>query len=87
MLSWWEKEENYYRRWRAGSVVNDLWQYIPDKLSEAVTDAIVLSDGYWVYLGNGWTAYDGAEDCGMIHVYTIADLKADLKTVRKAVSA
>ena len=79
---WWEKEAAFERTFNAGRAVTNLWKYIPVKILPAIEDCTVNSDGYWVYLADGWRAYDLAEDCGQIHVYNIADLKEDLKTVR-----
>lgn len=79
---WWEKEEAFERTFNAGKAATFLWKYIPKKLEPAIAGCTTNSDGYWVYLEEGWRAYDLAEDCGQIHVYTIADLKEDLKTIR-----
>ena len=82
----WKDEVNYAEKFRAGRVAKNLWKYIPEKVMAGVTNAIVDSDGYWIWLDNeegGWRAYDGAEDCGMIHEYTVADLKLAIKTIRQ----
>lgn len=80
------KEEKYNDLYRGGRQAIDIWKYIPKKVREGVTDAFSDCDGYWIYLDHeegGWVAYDGAEDCGGIHEYTIADLKEAIKTIRK----
>ena len=77
----WKKEVAFERASRAGNVSNGIWKYIPKKFYSAVSDCSVDSDGYWVYLNKGWTAYDHDVDCGIIHEYTIADLKAAIKTI------
>jgi hypothetical protein len=82
-MEWWEKEDRYERQYRSGRVARDLWKYIPKKVQEGVTDALADSDGYWVYLGADWVAYDGGEDCGTIHEYTISDLIDAVKTIRR----
>lgn len=83
----WQKEREYGERWNAGRINGrDLWRYVPQKVAEGVTDIFADSDGYWVWLDHedgGWVAYDGAEDCGMIHEYTIADLRDAIKTIRR----
>ena len=79
----YDKIYAYQDMFRAGKQAKNLWQYIPQKHYEAISDVNVDSDGYWVYLKPGWAAYDLAEDCGIIHVYTIADLKEDLKTIAR----
>lgn len=79
MSEWYEKESRFGEHAHA----SNLWKYIPRKSCPAVDDAFVDSDGYWIYLKAGWTAYDGGADCGVIHDYTISDLKASIKTIRK----
>jgi len=86
MDNWYDKEQRYYDAFDAGKVSKDIWKYIPKKYYPAVTNAFADSDGYWVWLDNengGWRAYDGDEDCGMIHEYTIEDLKNAIKTIKK----
>ena len=81
-----DHEVNYYERFMSGNQAKNIWKYIPEKYMEGVTDAFSDSDGYWIYLYHeegGWVAYDDDEDCGIIHEYTIADLKDAIKTIRK----
>ena len=82
-MEWWEKENAYEQAFLRGRVSYDLWKYIPDKLSSAIHCTETSTDGYFIYLNYGWRAYDGGEDCGIIHEYTIADLKDAIKTIRK----
>ncbi len=85
-MAWTDKETTYSRKWELGQVSKDLWKYIPAKYRDAVIDCFADSDGYWVWLDHeigGYVAYDGAEDCGIIHEYTIADLQAAIKTIRR----
>lgn len=85
-MEWCEKEVAYERMYSQGRQAKNLWKYIPAKLAEAVTYAFSDSDGYWILLNHeegGWVAYDGGSDCGVIHEYTIADLKEAIKTIRK----
>ena len=79
MAEWHEKEARFGEH----APSRNIWRYIPKKLYEAVENAVVDLDGYWIYLNTGWTAYDGGEDCGLIHDFTISDLKASIKTIRK----
>lgn len=84
---WAAKVEAYDDAFMDGRTARNIWKYIPAKLIScgAVTNAIVDSDGYWVWLDfeeGGWRAYDHGSDCGMIHEYTIKDLKEALKTVK-----
>lgn len=76
---WWEKEDSYFSR---SNHAKNLWKYIPKKHYEAVADVSSL-EGYWIFLAEGWRAYDLAEDCGCIHEYNIADLKEAIKTIEK----
>ena len=78
MKAWHEKEESFDYRSRKSA---DLWQYIPKKFYPAVDHVTIDSDGYWVYLEEGWSAYDHGSDCGVIHEYTIAGLKEAIKTI------
>ena len=82
-----EKEYNYERAYQSGKQAKSLWKYIPQKIEDAIDETMIDSDGYWIYLADGWTAYDGGEDCGIIHCYTISDLKEDIATIsRRTVS-
>lgn len=78
MKDWFEQEESFDYRSRKSA---DLWQYIPKKLYPAVEDVMIDSDGYWIYLIEGWSAYDHGSDCGTIHEYTIKGLKSAIKTI------
>lgn len=80
---WWEKEIAYETIFESGRQAKDLYKYIPEKLMEGVTDAFSNEDGYWIYFDECHVAYDGGVDCGMIHEYSIKDLKAAIKTIRK----
>ena len=83
---WEDKQNQYERSFQTGKTATNVWKYIPAKFRETVTNAFADSDGYWIWLDQeegGWVAYDGAEDCGMIHEYTVADLKEAIKTIRK----
>ena len=82
-MDWFGKEEAYSRVYNSGRQAKDIWQYIPRKLSTAVSHCVVDSDGYWIYLNEGWGAYDKDADCGVIHDYNIPDLKASIKTIGK----
>lgn len=83
MSEWYEKEQRFEKAFFDGKIPTSIWKYIPDNLMDAIADTAVTSDGYWVYLNEGWRAYDHAEDCGTIHTYTIADLRNDLKTIKE----
>lgn len=79
-----EKEEAFDAKWANGTASKNIRKYIPDRLGfDAVQNAVTNCNGYWIYLEDGWTAYDGFEDCGTIHEYTIADLKAAIRTIRR----
>ena len=84
-MEWWEKEEAFEKTWLSGRASQNLWRYIPDKVSDGVEDVCTDSDGYWIYLNPGWTSRDGGSDCSIIHTYLISDLKEDIKTIRREV--
>lgn len=83
MRTWEDKEAAYWHAYGSQRTARDIWKYIPDRIRSGVSAAFADSDGYWIYLEPGWTAYDGAEDCGVIRTFTIADLRADIKTIRR----
>lgn len=78
---WFEKETEYESRWRSGRIPTNIWKYIPGKHRTGVMNAFADSEGYWIWLNDGYRAYDHAEDCGIIHEYTIEDLRAAIKTI------
>lgn len=85
-MVWEEKQEQFEKLWRSNRHAKNLYRYIPRRLAGAICWAEVDEDGYWIYLNNEdghFRAYDGAEDCGTIHEYTIADLIAAIKTIRQ----
>ena len=81
-MDWFEKEAAYERTYAAGKQAKAISRYIPDKWWKAINGCSIESDGYWIYLNEGYTAYDHGEDCGIIHEYNIADLKAAIKTIK-----
>lgn len=78
-------ENKYEAVYASGRQAKNLWKYIPEKLAEAVDETVTDTDGYWIYLNDGYVAYDGAEDCKIIHEYNVANLKAAIKTIRKVI--
>ena len=80
-MEWWEKEVRFERAVDNGTYAKDLWKYIPKRLLDAVNEASVDMDGYWIYLNEGWNM-DGERT---IHCYNIADLKEDIARIRKVV--
>ena len=76
------KEDAYADLFRAGRQATNIWKYIPRKKQEGVTNAFSDSDGYWIWLDDCHVAYDGGEDCGIIHEYTIKDLVEAIRTIR-----
>ena len=84
-MDWFDKEEAFERVWQSGREAKDLYKYIPQRLKDAgaIATCDVDSDGYWIYLEDGWFAYDAGEDCGIIHEYTVADLIKAIKTIEQ----
>ena len=66
-----------------------IWKYIPKRLEDAIDDVEYrgfVEEGdakYWVYLKDGWVAYDGGNDCKTILAVTIKELKEAIKTIRR----
>lgn len=84
-MDWVDKESRYEEQYRSGRQATNLWKYIPKRVLPGVADCSSDIDGYWVWLyyEDGWSAYDHGSDCGVIHEYTIADLKAAIKTIEQ----
>ena len=82
-MEWWEKEYSYERTYMMGRQAKDLYKYIPKKYMDGVDEAFSNSDGYWIWLHEGYRAYDLGSDCGIIHEHNIADLKEAIKTITK----
>ena len=84
-LEWFEKEDEYEKRWASGRVPDrwKLWNYIPKSKHAFIDDVHADSDGYWIWLDEDHVAYDGGEDCRIIHEYTLADLREAAKTIRR----
>lgn len=78
-MSYADEEANFEQRYRSGNYCKDLWELIPKKLYNAITEAIVDSDGYWVYIAQGYSM-DGER---VIHSYNITGIKEDLKRITK----
>lgn len=79
-MEWWEKEELFDTKYRNGTVCFNLGKYIPQKLYNAVEGWDTDSDGYWVYLSEGYHV----DTDRIIHCYTIMDILEDLKRIEKA---
>ncbi len=82
-MEWYEKEQAFADRLNSGKISADIWRYIPKKLMGCIEDAYINDDGYWIYLAEGYTAYDGGSDSSTIHEYMIADLREAIKSIRK----
>ena len=86
-LSWEEKGGEFERAYFQGRCSKDITKYVPARLMmDAILDVYTNSDGYWIGLQPGWTAYDGVNggaENHCIHEYTIKDLKQALKTIRR----
>lgn len=77
-MKWWEKEELFETKYRNGTICENPDKYVPKKLRNHV-EIDVDSDGYWVYLYDGYHC----DTDRIIHVYTITDMIACLKVVSK----
>ena len=88
MSTWEERSQAFEDSYESGRTAKDIWKYIPKRLldSGAVATCFADSEGYWVQLDfeeGGWRAYDYDDDCGIIHEYTIKELREALKTVKQ----
>ncbi len=58
-----------------------IMKYVPKRLINAVKEAYHDSDGYWIYLANGYE--DTHMNSHVIHGYTIHELREDLRNVER----
>ena len=84
MLKYYRKsfaddEYAYEQRYLQGKQCKNLWQIVPKKLWDVIDDAITDSDGYWIYIKQGYNM-DGDR---VIHSYTITGIKEDLKRIER----
>lgn len=61
----------------------DIFSYIPKSKRVAVRDCYKDSDGYWICLNPGWEASNMDAGCRTIHEDTIADLRYQIKGIRR----
>ena len=54
---------------------------IGKKYESAISEVFKDSDGYWIYLNYGYISTE--TQWGTKHEYTLADLRKQLKTIRK----
>lgn len=78
-MEWWQKEQSFADTFASGRQATNLWKYIPNRLVEAIDETAVDSDGYWIYLRDGW--HEDGEST--IHVYNIADLKNAIRNIER----
>lgn len=78
-MSFADEEYRFEQRYENGNYCRDIWDLIPKKLYEAISDATVDSDGYWIYIAEGYNM-DGDR---IIHSYTVSGIKEDLKRITK----
>ena len=58
-----------------------LLRYVPKKFHIAISDIFKDSDGYWIFLKDGWL--DSVNQCHVIHTDTIAELKEEIRLIEK----
>jgi hypothetical protein len=61
----------------------DLMKYIPKSKREAIRDIFHDSDGYWIFLKEGWNADRMDSECRVIHEDFISDLRYQIAGIRK----
>ena len=61
-----------------------IMKYIPKGKREAIDEAYRDSDGYWIYLKEGWNADRMDWNCHTIHEDTIKDLRYQIAGIARA---
>ena len=61
----------------------DLMKYIPKSKRQAIRDSFHDSDGYWIFLKEGWNADRMDSECRVIHEDFISDLRYQIAGIRK----
>lgn len=61
-----------------------IMKYIPKGKREAIAEAYHDSDGYWIYLKDGWNADRMDWNCHTIHEDTIKDLRYQIAGIARA---
>lgn len=82
-MEWWEREISFQDTLERGRQAKNIWKYIPKKYREGIENAFTDSDGYWIWLDEQHEAYDGGEDCHMVHEHRISDLIEAVRTIRR----
>ena len=57
-----------------------IMRYIPKSKREAVYDAWIDSDGYWIMLNDGWESIDGTHT---IHEIRTKELRQEIADIRR----
>lgn len=60
-----------------------LLKYVPASKREGIRSIFHDSDGYWIYLHDGWNADRMDSDIRTIHEDTIKDLRYQIGGIRK----
>ena len=61
----------------------DLMKYIPKSKRDAIRDIFRDSDGYWIFLKEGWNADRMDSECRVIHEDFISDLRYQIAGIKK----
>ena len=61
----------------------DLMKYIPKSKRDAIRDIFRDSDGYWIFLKEGWNADRMDQECRVIHEDYISDLKYQIAGIKR----
>lgn len=59
--------------------------YIPKSKLDGIESCFRDSDGYWIWLKDGWNADRMDSDCHVIHEDYIKDLRYQIAGIRKVV--
>ena len=61
----------------------NIMKYVPKNKQDAIEEAMKDSDGYWVYLKEGWNADRMDYQCRTIHEDNVNDLRYQIAGIRK----
>lgn len=60
-----------------------IMKYIPKTKHEAIRECFRDSDGYWIYLNDGWNADRMDSDCRVIAEDTISQLRYQISGISR----
>ena len=61
-----------------------IMKYVPKSKVDAIEDAWIDEDGYWIMLKDGWNAYRMDQNCQTIHEDTVQWLRYQITGIGKS---